>query len=107
MVAMALPTVGLARAADIGHRGDLAMRLRRRSAGVSRVALVVTAPFWLIVLFRGVLYPAFGGDDLEGSWGGPTLVGAWAVHLAIGVAALIAVSAVLAIGTGRAGRSEE
>jgi hypothetical protein len=48
-----------------------------------------------------VLYPVVGLDDLEDSWGGPTLVGAWAVHLAIGVAALVVVSFAVAVVSSR------
>jgi hypothetical protein len=58
--------------------------------------LVITAPAWLLLATRGVLYPLFGSDDLDNSWGGPTLVGAWAAHFAVGVAVLLAVSFILA-----------
>jgi lysylphosphatidylglycerol synthetase-like protein (DUF2156 family) len=96
VVSTALPAVVLGWVAGVAHREDLAARLRGWAAEVSRVALVLTAPVWLLVVLRGILYPVFGGDDLRNSWGGPTLVGAWAAHLAVGVAALLALSAILA-----------
>jgi len=34
----------------------------------------------------------FDSANLNNSWGGPTLAGAWAVHLALGVALLLAVA---------------
>lgn len=102
-IATALPAALAAPVVDRVN-GDSGTRLRRRAARVPRVASVATAPFWVLVVFRGVLYPAIGADNLEQSWGGPTLVGAWATHLVIGVAALVAVSFLLAALTVRTGR---
>jgi hypothetical protein len=95
-VATALPAVVMARIATATNRVDLAVRLRQRAGGVSVLSLVLTAPLWLLVVLRGVLYPLTGADDLQNAWGGPTLVGAWAVHFAIGVGILLAVSFFLA-----------
>ena len=92
-MATALPAALLSPVAGVGKRDP-----------APTVALIVTAPFWLLILLRGVLYPAIGADNLEQSWGGPTLVGAWVTHLAVGVAALLVVSLVLAVATGRSGR---
>ena len=96
VVATALPAVIIAGSATATHRVELAARLRQRAAGVSVVFLALTGPLWLIIAWRGVLYPLTGADDLEDSWGGPTLAGAWAAHLGLGVAILLAVSFVLA-----------
>jgi hypothetical protein len=96
VLATALPAVTLAGVAAAANREDIATGLRRWTAGVSRTALLVTAPLWLIVVLRGLLYPAFASRDLENSWGGPTLAGAWAAHLLIGIAALLTVSFVVA-----------
>jgi hypothetical protein len=96
VVVTALPATIIAGIATATNRVEVAARLRQRLAGVSVVAQVVTAPLWLLVLLRGVLYPLIGADDLQDSWGGPTLAGAWAAHFAIGVAVLVAVSLVLA-----------
>jgi hypothetical protein len=101
VIATALPAALLARVPGVGNRTDTAKRLRDWAALAPRVALVVTAPFWLLTIFRGVLYPALGADNLEQSWGGPTLVGAWVTHLAVGVGALVVVSLLLAVGTRR------
>jgi len=103
-MATALPAALLALVAGVGKRGDVGATTRRRADPAPTVALIVTAPFWLLILLRGVLYPAVGADNLEQSWGGPTLVGAWVTHLAIGIAALVVVSLVLAVATGRSGR---
>jgi hypothetical protein len=101
----ALPAVALTRIAAATDREPIAVRLREWAAGTSTVALVVTAPAWVLLLTRGVLYPLFAGDDLSNSWGGPTLVGAWAAHFAVGVAVLLAVSGILAaFGSGDAAR---
>jgi hypothetical protein len=97
VVATALPAGALATIAATANQGDMATRLRRRSAGVPLVAQLVTAPLWLIVLLRGVLYPVLGSGHLENSWGGPTLAGAWAVHLMIGTVTLLVVSFILAL----------
>jgi len=83
VVATALPVAGFAQVADATKRQDVATRLRSWADGTSRGTLAVTVPLWLIVVLRGVLYPAFGAGDLRNSWGGPTLAGAWAVHLAV------------------------
>jgi hypothetical protein len=96
VVATALPAVIMAGIATATHRVELAARLRQRAVGVSVVSLVLTGPLWLIITWRGVLYPLTGADDLQDSWGGPTLVGAWAAHLGLGVAILLAVAFVLA-----------
>jgi hypothetical protein len=96
VVATALPAVVMARIATATHHVDLAARLWQRAVGVSVAFLVLTGPPWLIVAWRGVLYPLVGADDLQDSWGGPTLAGAWAAHLGLGVAILLAVSFVLA-----------
>jgi len=85
--------------ASVIRRDDAARWLRARAASTPIVAKLVTAPFWLLLIARGVLYPVFGADDLEHSWGGPTLLGAWAVHLLIGIALLAAVSVLLAMAT--------
>jgi hypothetical protein len=84
LVVLALPAAVLSLVLDIARPGGSANR--RPLTPAPRVALFVTAPFWLVVVFRGVLYPAFGADNLEQSWGGPTLAGAWGTHL--GVASL-------------------
>ena len=96
VVATALPAVIVASIATATNRVELAARLGKRAGGVSMVSLVLTGPLWLIVVFRGVLYPLIGADHLRDSWGGPTLAGAWAAHFALGVAILLAVSFVLA-----------
>ena len=96
VVATALPAVIIAGIATAMHHVELAARLQQRAVGVSVAFLVLTGPLWLIVAWRGVLYPLVGADDLRDSWGGPTLAGAWAAHLGLGVAILLAVSFVLA-----------
>ena len=96
VVATALPAVIMAGIATATHRVELAARLRQRAVGVSVAFLVLTGPLWLIVVWRGVLYPLVGADDLQDSWGGPTLAGAWAAHFGLAVAILLAVSFVLA-----------
>jgi hypothetical protein len=96
VLATALPAVTLAGVAAAANHEDIAAGLRRWTAGVSRAAVLVTAPLWLIVVLRGLLYPAFASSDLAKSWGGPTLAGAWVAHLLIGIAALLTVSFVLA-----------
>ncbi len=106
-IAAAVPARLLARGATIADRDDLAERLRRRTSHVPRIAFVLTAPVWLVVIIRGVLYPAFGADDLEQSWGGPTLIGAWATHLVVAVAVLVAVSLIVALATSRSRRRPE
>ena len=103
VLATALPAALLARVARVGEHGEVGATAQRRADRAPTVALIVTAPFWLLILLRGVLYPALGADNLEQSWGGPTLVGAWVAHLAVGVAALVVVSLVLAVATGRSG----
>jgi hypothetical protein len=65
------------------------------SLPVNLLAFVLTAPFWVIFLGRGVLYPVFGADNLENSWGGPTLAGAWLVHFLLGPPALVAITVIL------------
>lgn len=103
-IAAAVPAWLLARRATVAQRDDVAERLRRRTSHVPKTAFVLTAPVWLVVSFRGVLYPAFGADDLEQSWGGPTLLGAWVSHLVVALVVLVAVSTVIAVVTSRSGR---
>jgi membrane protease YdiL (CAAX protease family) len=98
LIATALPVAVLSRVPGVAKSGDAGKR--RPATAVPKVALLVTAPCWLLIVFRGVLYPAFGADDLEQSWGGPTLVGAWVTHLAVGVGALVVVSLALVLVTG-------
>lgn len=106
-IVTAVPVRLLALGATIANKGDLAEKLRRRTSEVPTIAFVLTAPVWVLVLFRGVLYPAIGADNLEQSWGGPTLIGAWATHLAIAVAALVAVSLVVSMTTSRSRRHSQ
>lgn len=96
MVATALPAVVVASLAGAANRKEVAARTWRRAAGVTLLSLGVTAPLWVLVLLRGVLYPAFGNDNLSKSWGGPSVAGAWAVHLTFGMATLLIVSIILA-----------
>ena len=97
IVATALPAAILATLLRSTNRSSVRGTLRQWKAGVPTLALVVTAPLWLIVVLRGLLYPAIASDHLENSWGGPTLVGAWVVHLMIGVGMLLAASFLLAM----------
>jgi len=97
VIATALPVAVLVNVLRVASRAHVTANLQRWIAGVPFIALVLTAPLWLIVLLRGVLYPALGSSDLEHSWGGPTLIGAWAVHLVIGVVLLLAASLLLAL----------
>jgi hypothetical protein len=107
VVATALPVLGLARLAAATKRYDIAARLRVWADATSLVAFVVTAPLWLILVLRGVLYPTFGSGDLRNSWGGPTMAGAWAAHLAVCVGMLLTASFLLALwGRMRRSRSE-
>jgi hypothetical protein len=97
-IAAAVPAQVVALAAGgIGAHGQ-AERIRSWLDGVSALAYVLTTLLWVLVFWRGLLYPAFGGaKNLEESWGGPMLAGAWAVHLGITVAALFVVSSALAL----------
>lgn len=65
------------------------------SLPVNLLAFVLTAPFWLLFLTRGFLYPVFGANNLEHSWGGPTLAGAWLAHWIQGPPALIVITVIL------------
>jgi hypothetical protein len=97
LIAVALPAAMVSLVRAIAKKGGASRRALTR---VPRVALLVTVPFWLVVLLRGVLYPAFVADNLEQSWGGPTLAGAWVTHLVIGLGALGVASLAVALATG-------
>jgi len=99
VIAAASPARAVALAADAAGAGGRADRIKGRLEGVSGLAYILTTLLWVLVLWRGILYPVFGGaKDLAASWGGPTLAGAWAAHLGLTVAALFVVSFVLALG---------
>lgn len=98
LIVLALPAAALSLA--LRMVGADTATSRRPLTPVTGIALFVTAPFWLLLTFRGVLYPAFGADDLDQSWGGPTLVGAWVTHLVVGLAALGVASLAVALATG-------
>jgi hypothetical protein len=97
VIATVVPAQVIAWAADAARWHDRANRLRDWCAGVPIVAYGVTTVLWVVVVWRGALYPAFGGArNLRASWGGPTLAGAWAVHFAIAAGALLVASLALA-----------
>ena len=59
------------------------------------LAFLLAAPAALLFLVRGLAYPLVVTDTSD-AWGGPGLMGAWAVHAAIGLAMLAAVTAMVA-----------
>jgi hypothetical protein len=97
-IAAAVPAQVVALAADTTGAHGQAKRIRSWLDGVSTLAYVLTMLLWVLVFWRGILYPAFGGaKNLARSWGGPMLAGAWVVHLGIIIAALLVVSSALAL----------
>jgi ABC-type sugar transport system permease subunit len=96
-IATAVPAQGLSRLLGLARACHQQERIRRWLDGIPTGSYVLTSLLWALIVRRGLLYPAFGGaKNLRSSWGGPTLAGAWAVHLAITVGALLAVSLVIA-----------
>jgi hypothetical protein len=97
-IAAAVPAQGLAWVAERIGASDQGRRIKTWLNGIPPGAYLLTALLWALVIWRGVLYPAFGGaKNLRSSWGGPTLAGAWAVHLAIAIGALVAGSLLIAL----------
>jgi thiosulfate reductase cytochrome b subunit len=84
-----------------------ATRLRALTQGIPVAAYVVTGLVWLPLVPNGILYPIFDSANLNHSWGGPTLAGAWAVHLAFGLALLLAVALPFALWQRRSARLTE
>jgi len=81
-----------------------ASRLRALTRGIPAAAYVATGLVWLPLVPNGILYPIFDSANLNHSWGGPTLAGAWAVHLAFGLALLLAVALPFALWQRRSAR---
>jgi hypothetical protein len=97
-IAAAVPAQGLAWVAERVGASDKGRRIKTWLDGIPPGAYLLTALLWALVIWRGVLYPAFdGAKNLRSSWGGPTLAGAWAVHLAIVIGALFVVSLLIAL----------
>jgi hypothetical protein len=96
-IATAVPAQGLAWVLGRARASHQQERIKTWLDGIPAVSYILTSLLWALIVWRGLLYPTFGGaKNLRSSWGGPTLAGAWAVHLAITVAALLAVSLIIA-----------
>jgi hypothetical protein len=96
-IATAVPAQGLAWVLGLARACHQQERIKNWLDGIPIGSYLLTSLLWALIVWRGLLYPAFGGaKNLRSSWGGPTLAGAWAVHLAITVAALLAGSLIIA-----------
>jgi hypothetical protein len=106
-MATAVPARAVAWAAQRAGADDIGRRIKTWLDGIPTGAYLLTALLWMLVIWRGVLYPAFGGaKHLSKSWGGPTLAGAWAVHFALTIGALLVVSLAVALARRGSGRSQ-
>jgi hypothetical protein len=96
-IAAAVPAQGLAWVLGLARACHQRKRIKTWLDGIPAVSYILTSLLWAFIVWRGSLYPAFGGaKNLRSSWGGPTLTGAWAVYLAITVGALLAGSLIIA-----------
>jgi hypothetical protein len=96
-VATAVPAQALSWVLGLARAYHQRERIKRWLDGIPPGGYVLTTVLWALIVWRALLYPAFGGaKNLRSSWGGPTLGGAWATHLAITVGALLALSLVIA-----------
>src|SRR5215472_844451 len=104
LVAAVLPVRIVSWIAAGAGAASVAGRLRALTHGIPAAAYVVTGLAWVPLVPDGILYPLFDSANLNHSWGGPTLIGAWAVHLALGLALLLAVALPFALWQRRSAR---
>jgi hypothetical protein len=104
LVAVALPIRIASWIAAAAGATAAASRLRALTQSIPAAAYVATGLVWLPLVPNGILYPLFDSANLNHSWGGPTLAGAWAVHLALGLALLLAVALPFALWQRRSAR---
>jgi hypothetical protein len=75
-ITAALPARAAAWVLDYSMPSGSGQRIKTRLEEVPTGAYPLTVPVWPLVIWRGILYPAFAAKNLDASCGGPTLAGA-------------------------------